>query len=177
VADEIVSALSSMQDLVDTTISSVRTIATQLRPEVLDAFGLVTAIRWHANEFQRRTEIECEVNASEEHIALSPEARIALFRITQEAMTNVARHALANRIEIGISKDDDIVELSIRDNGRGVDLAELISSNSLGVMGMRERAAMIDGTFDIQAAANAGTLIRVRAPIADGGAAPAGAPA
>ncbi|MGB5346477.1 MAG: PAS domain S-box protein [Woeseia sp.] len=177
VADEIVSALSSMQDLVDATIRSVRTIATQLRPEVLDAFGLVTAIRWHANEFQRRTEIECEVNASEEHIALSPEARIALFRITQEAMTNVARHALAKRIEIGISQGDDIVELSIRDNGRGVDLAELISSNSLGVMGMRERAAMIDGTFDIRAAANGGTLIRVRAPLTDVGAAPAGTPA
>lgn len=164
-AGDIVQALESMQKLVDTTIKSVRTIATQLRPEVLDAFGLVAAIRWHASEFERRTEIACSVDADEDLLALTPDTRIALFRITQEAMTNVARHAAASQISIKVARHDHNIVLVIKDNGRGVDIKQLVATTSLGVMGMRERATMIGGQFQIRRDQGSGTVIEVQAPL------------
>ncbi|MGB5354649.1 MAG: PAS domain S-box protein [Woeseia sp.] len=164
-APEIVAALKSMEKLVDSTIKSVRLIATQLRPEVLDAFGLIPAIQWHASEFERRTEIKCTVDAPAVTPLLSADSRISLFRITQEAMTNVARHANASQIMITIALRDRSIVLTIADDGDGFDPQQLETATSLGVLGMRERATMIGGTFAISCEPGRGTCVQVQAPL------------
>ncbi len=168
--DEAIRAsLRSMERLVDSTIDSVRSIATQLRPEVLDAFGLVPAIEWHAGEFEKRTQIRCVLRASGEQPELSADTRTALFRIAQEAMTNAARHAGADRIDVLIRAQPDGIYLSIADNGRGVTDEELLQSSSLGVLGMRERATMVGASFEIRGEPGDGTVVRVHLPVdADG---------
>ncbi|NNE61627.1 MAG: PAS domain S-box protein [Woeseia sp.] len=165
-ANDFGAALQSMATLVDSTIMSVRNIATQLRPEGLDAFGLVPAIQWHADEFSRRTKIACEVKAPAREPKLTEDVRIALFRITQEAMTNIARHANASFIDVTVADLGEIIELTVTDDGRGVEFDELASTKSLGVMGMRERATMVGGTFEISGKRDRGTTVRVRLPIA-----------
>jgi signal transduction histidine kinase len=173
---QIVESLQSIEELVDSTIDSVRRIARQLRPDVLDAAGLVPALEWQAEEFQQRTSIECVVDATEEKPELRPDIRTTLFRVSQEAMTNAARHANADRIEIRLRQTDDYVDLVISDNGCGIDPANLESTRSLGVLGMRERSAMLGGSFDIRANPDRGTAVSVRLPLhgrpAEGNSAP-----
>lgn len=166
---EIRRTLESMEQLVDATISSVRTIAMHLRPELLDSFGLIPAIEWHATEFEQRTKIHCIVEGR--NVELAPDVRSALFRIVQEAMTNVARHAGADNVQISIRRDGEHVELSIADDGRGVTEAELEGSGSLGVLGMRERAAMVGGSVEIHGEPGRGTVVTVRltVPVHDAG--------
>ncbi len=165
---QISAALKSMVELVDSTIASVRHIAQQLRPEILDAVGLVAALEWHAEEFQQRTSIQCAVLAKMKQSELSPAIRTTLFRITQEAMTNVARHAKAENIEIKLNQTATQVELNVSDDGIGIDPAGLESSHSLGVLGMRERAVMVAGTFTIRANSDRGTSVIVRLPLSSG---------
>lgn len=151
---------------IDSTIQMVRRIATELRPGVLDHLGLGAALEWQANEFQNRTGIKCDVHANLGDIALPPDINTTLFRIFQETLTNVIRHAGATRVSVYLKQEGRDIILEVRDNGRGISRGEMQNSRSLGLLGMRERAALLGGGFKIgRTAGGKGTLVNVTIPL------------
>jgi signal transduction histidine kinase len=148
----------------DTMIKTVRRIATELRPGVLDTLGLAASIEWQAREFQQRMGIACSIDVTEQPLPLSSAQATALFRILQEALTNVARHAQAQQVRIRLTALDEGLTLQVQDDGRGINEAQRAGGHSLGLLGMRERAALLGGTFDIRAASGKGTLVTVSLP-------------
>ena len=150
--------------LLDEAIHSVRRIATDLRPGVLDDLGLVAAIEWAVEEFQNRTGIESSVSLPEGDLTLDAENATALFRILQEALTNVARHAHATRVTVRLAQEHGDLSLEVRDNGGGFREEQLAGGRSLGVLGMRERAILLGGEFSIGGTPENGTTVRVRLP-------------
>jgi PAS domain S-box-containing protein len=157
-------ASESVVKLVDETIQSVRRIATELRPAILDAGGLVAAIQWAAGEFATRTGTKCQLDLPHEDIAIDQERATALFRIFQETLTNVARHANATEVNVRLAKEDGNLTLEVHDSGKGVSEAQLSAASSLGILGMRERALLLGGELTITGAAGEGTTVRVRIP-------------
>jgi len=156
--------LKSMFRRVDTTIQSVRRISSALRPQVLDDVGLIATLKWQANEFQVRTGIRCNVELPTEELALDRARSTAAFRILQEALANVARHAGATRVDISLRAHIDHFILKIADNGRGVSEAELRSPKSLGLLGIRERAFLLGGSVDIESKVGKGTTVTLSIP-------------
>lgn len=157
--------LESMQKVVATALASVRRIATELRPDVLDALGLAAALEWHAAEFTRHTGILCAVSLPGATIDLAPERATALFRIFQETLTNVARHSGARAVHALLTSSAGIVELTVADDGRGMPPGAARGGvASLGLLGMRERAAMLGGETHIESSPGRGTTVRVRLP-------------
>lgn len=154
----------SVLRLLDEAIQSVRRIATELRPGVLDDLGLVAALEWAAKEFQARTATRCHLSVPDEDIAVDPDRATALFRIFQETLTNVARHANATRVDAQLVKENGDLVLEIHDNGRGIDEDQLSASSSLGIVGMRERALLLGGNLVIRGAPDKGTTVTVRIP-------------
>ena len=157
--------IGEMVGLVDTTINTVRRISTELRPGVLDDLGLVAAIEWHTQQFQANTGIHCKCEALADHVDLDREQATVIFRIVQEAMTNVLRHSRATRVDVIIEEEDGELVVEIRDNGRGITESEKIGTRTLGLLGMRERARSIDGTIDITGIKEKGTKLIVRIPL------------
>jgi signal transduction histidine kinase len=157
-----------MSDLVDTTIQGVRRIATELRPGVLDDLGLVPAMEWQLQEFQRRSGIRCKFIPSLEEVALGAEETTVLFRILQEALTNVARHASATRVEVSLDEEQGYVRLRVQDNGRGITDSEVNGSRSFGLMGMRERVKLRSGDFYIEGTPGQGTTVVIKLPLIKG---------
>lgn len=157
----------AMSELLDRTVKTVRKIASELRPGVLDDLGLVPAIEWQARDWQARTGIECQVSASLEGVTVSPERSTALFRIFQEVLTNVARHAQATRVRARISADDGWLVMEVQDNGRGITEEDQCRTRSFGMLGMRERATLLGGKFVVTGEPGAGTAVRVRIPLAE----------
>jgi PAS domain S-box-containing protein len=156
--------LHELVKLTDLAIGSIRRIASELRPSVLDDLGLAAAIEWQAQQFQTRTGIDCHCDSSLETSGLSDEKSTAAFRILQEALTNVLRHAQATRVDIRVSEETGYFVLSIRDNGRGITEAEKSEQGSLGILGMRERAHLVGGEIDIKGVEGQGTEVIVRVP-------------
>jgi PAS domain S-box-containing protein len=156
--------VQSMSQLVDTTIETVRKIATELRPGVLDDLGLIAAIEWQAQEFQIRTGVKCKLNVVPESMVLDPARSTAIFRILQEALTNVARHAQANKINIHLARRNGDVVLKVTDNGKGIREDQMSNPKSLGLLGMRERALLWGGGVEIRGMKNRGTTVIVRIP-------------
>lgn len=154
----------TMSAHIDSTIQTVRRISTELRPGILDDLGLVAALEWQAGEFQKRTGIKCEVMSELPEALLEEELNTAFFRIFQESLTNVVRHAEATKVEVRLWERDGNLWMEIRDNGRGISEAELSNTKSIGVLGMRERAALLGGELAISGAAGEGTTVRVRIP-------------
>ena len=152
---------------VDEAIQSVRKISTELRPGILDDLGLVAAIEWAAEEFQARTGMECHVSVSMAGIEMAPERATGVFRIFQETLTNVARHANATRVDVGLTHEKGDLILEVHDNGKGVSEEQLSASGSLGILGMRERAVLLGGELTISEETGKGTTVRVRMPQAD----------
>jgi PAS domain S-box-containing protein len=159
---------ASMLRLADSTVESVRRIAAKLRPGLLDDFGLVAAIEWHAQEFEQRTGVSCRVTSELDETILSPEQATALFRIVQEALTNVARHAAATTVQVRIMQDGNQLLLSVEDNGRGIGEEILSSARSLGVIGMRERATLLGGELQVTDSRDGGTRVVARVPVGSG---------
>jgi PAS domain S-box-containing protein len=155
---------ASMGNLIDETVVVVRRIATELRPGLLDHLGLVAAIEWHAQEFTRRTDIICELELEEIQPAVEAGLATQLFRIIQEALTNIARHAQATQLKIMLRTDKQTITLCIEDNGRGIQQNEMNNSTSLGLLGIRERALAYGGQFQIQGRSGKGTRLEVRIP-------------
>jgi signal transduction histidine kinase len=156
--------VKSMSRLIDSTIHSVRRIASGLRPEALDAFGLAAAINWQALEFQKRSGVRCTIQLPTDGPEPDPERATALFRIFQELLTNVARHSNATRVEIQLQVTASSLALEVRDNGRGITARETENSRSLGILGMRERALQFEGNVEIEGMPGKGTRVRVAIP-------------
>lgn len=162
--EEAAGRMKSMFRLVDATIQSVRRISSALRPQVLDDVGLIGTLKWQAREFQVRTGIRCKVDLPAEDLALDPAQSTAAFRILQEALANVARHAGATRVDISLRVDTDHFILKIVDNGRGVSEADLRNPKSLGLLGIRERAFLLGGKVDIEGKGGKGTMVSLSIP-------------
>jgi len=165
----------SMARLIDSTVQTVRKIATGLRPEMLDDMGLIAAVAWQAKEFQKRTGIRCRTK-------LPPESKIDLeisttaFRIFQEILTNVARHARATRVDIDLELTPEALRLEVVDNGVGIPSSDLNGRKSLGLLGMRERALLFGGEVSIMGTPGQGTRVSVSIPIRSRDGAAAGTP-
>jgi signal transduction histidine kinase len=145
IKQSILDKMVTMGKMLDETANLMRRLCTELRPGVLDDLGLTAAIEWQAREYQSRTGIVCEVRHELGEFEADPERSTALFRIFQEILTNVARHA--------------------KDNGRGIKKSELAGAKSLGLLGMRERALILGGEMEIRGASGKGTTVRVRVPL------------
>ena len=156
--------LQAMSQLLDTTVQSVRKIASELRPAVLDSLGLLAAIEWQAEEFQRRTGIRCECFLTAEEVQLDRHGATAVFRILQESLTNVMRHANATRVSITFEQEAGYYLMEIKDDGGGIQADDLDKSDSLGVLGMKERAHLFGGSVSIHGEPGKGTTVAVEIP-------------
>lgn len=148
---------------IDRIINSVRRIASGLRPEVLDEIGLSAAVEWQAREFSRRTGIRCAVHVDPAFVDPDKERSTAVFRILQELLTNVARHANATRVGVWLS-DGEVIHLKVEDNGRGIDSRKFEHPRSLGFLGLRERVLAFDGTIEVEGREGQGTTASVAIP-------------
>lgn len=157
--------LTSILELVDDTIHALRRIATELRPGVLDTLGLNAAIEWQAQEFSNRTGIDCEISEKTNYQVDDRNCESALFRIFQEALTNVARHAEATKVKISLSRQNGSLILQVRDNGRGITEKEIKDPHSIGLLGMRERAHVFGGEVSVSGSPGKGTTVTASIPL------------
>jgi PAS domain S-box-containing protein len=158
--------IRGMLALIDSTVNVVRRISSELRPSILDDLGLGAAIEWQAQQFQARTGITCRCDCSIEAAHLDNEKSTAIFRIFQEALTNVLRHSRATIMDITLEEDGSEFVLTMNDNGRGITESQKSGVLALGLLGMRERAHLIGGKIEITGVEGRGTRIILRVPIA-----------
>ena len=158
--------VSDMVTAADTAIRSVQKIATKLRPAVLDSLGLCAAVEWLARDFQTRSGIEHRASVPEGELPVGPDTATAAFRILQESLTNVLRHANATRVDIVLRQDGDRLVLRVQDNGTGLPPETVNDPLSIGLVGMRERALLLGGELTIQSQPGGGTAVEVRLPLA-----------
>lgn len=151
--------------LLDQTVAAIRRIAAELRPSSLDDFGLVPAIENELAVFQQRTGLTCDLSCRPENIEIGRERATTLFRVLQEALTNVIRHADATRVEVRVRRSAGEMLLSVHDDGRGISDEALHSTSSLGLIGMRERVRQAGGTVGIEGIAQRGTILTVHIPL------------
>ena len=157
--------LDSMGAVIDTTLPVLHRVCTDLRPVILDDFGLAAAIQWQTNDFQSRTGIACKVILDSEAEKLTSDEATALFRICQETLTNVLRHAAATEIRVRLWEEDGQVKLEITDNGKGITDTEINRPTSLGLIGMRERVYGLNGTIQFSRIQGKGTRVTVAVPV------------
>lgn len=161
--------VESMSKLVDNAIQQVKGIVVKLRPSVLDDLGLAAALEWQASEFQDRTGIACRAHISPRDVAVDPAVATALFRIAQEALTNVARHAEATEVRIRLWRKAGKLFLQVKDNGKGISKEKLADPGSLGLLGMRERLLTWNGELKIRGIKGRGTTVTAIVPLEQGG--------
>lgn len=152
----------------NSTVHSVQRISSELRPSMLDDLGLAAAIESEARAFEERTGIECEVSLPDEMLQIDSVVATTVYRIIQEALTNVARHSNAARVELRIRVRSAEVLLEVRDDGRGITSQEVGSGRSLGLIGIRERAAIVGGSTRFEGVEGRGTIVSVRIPVSNG---------
>ncbi|MGH7784610.1 MAG: DUF4118 domain-containing protein, partial [Candidatus Binatia bacterium] len=160
--------LNELLKTIDTTVSSIRRIATELRPSVLDDFGLIAAIEWQIQEFERMSGIPCDLRTDVGDGEIDPEISTAVFRIFQEALTNITRHAKASTVEIGLRIKNGDLLLTVVDDGVGLKSEELRNKRSLGILGMMERAKLVGGVVTLDPASDGGTKVELTVPISFG---------
>ncbi len=163
--DTIREKLESMDTLINDTIKTVHNVSEDLRPGILDDFGLAAAIEWQAEEFQKRTGMKCKTSLPPDEFELSKEKSTNLFRIVQESLTNVIRHAEATSVEINLRLKDGVLWLEIMDNGKGIPPKALSDPTSFGLIGIRERVHSLVGEVDIAGTPQGGTRIIVSIPV------------
>ena len=156
--------LISMISLIDGTVKTVRRIASDLRPGILDDLGLVAALEWQSNEFEKRTAIKVVFNAEVNEVDLPQKCSIAVFRIYQEVLTNVARHAHATVVETSVTMQDKLFSLTVKDDGKGFDVDAVKTKNTLGLIGINERVSMLNGEMILDSNLERGTMITIRIP-------------
>ena len=160
--------LTELSNLIDTTIVSVRRISTELRPAILDDFGLIAAIEWQAREFERKTDVPCLLKSDVEELDLDTESTTAVFRIFQETLTNITRHANASCVRVNLQMFGEEFLMRVEDNGKGIDFNKIKNGSSLGVLGMRERTRLIGGKLDIFEGDKGGTTVELIFPLTAG---------
>ncbi len=153
----------SMVRLIDTTITKTRWISTVLRPICLDELGLPDTVRWLIEEFQEMTGMSCTANIGK-RIKADKQVSTAIYRVLQEVLTNTVRHSKATEVNISLTQRENRIELRIKDNGVGISRSKTSSPHSFGIIGMRERAQSLGGTFSISGKKNEGTLVSVSIP-------------
>lgn len=157
--------IARINTAVDQTIEVVQELSSELRLGQLDVLGLTAAIEWQLKEFSRRSKIPCNVTRLDEIANLSDARNTAVFRILQEALTNIVRHAGATEVEVSLQSGPSQLVLKVRDNGRGITAAELNDRKAIGLLGMRERAQIVGGDFKIMGRAGVGTTVLVTIPL------------
>jgi two-component system, NarL family, sensor histidine kinase UhpB len=159
--------IQAMDSSIDQAIKTVKRLCTELRPGILDDLGLEAALEWLTSQFRRRTGVICELRVEPEDIALTGDRATAVFRIVQEALTNVARHAKATRVGVSLEGQDEDLVLTVWDDGVGLAPGRGDAPDSFGLMGIRERARALGGGAEIGNRAEAGVQLRVRMPWED----------
>jgi PAS domain S-box-containing protein len=157
--------VNSATQLVDGMIVTLRRIASDLRPRTLDDLGLSAALEWQAQEFESRTGIRCRITLPKEPLELDAERSTAIFRIFQESLTNVARHAHATRVDARLERVSNDLFFEVHDNGKGFDAGDIKARNSLGLVGMQERAHLLNGELKLESVPGAGTSLALRIPL------------
>ncbi len=161
----LIEKIGAMLKLVDSTIRTVKRISSDLRPVVLDDLGLVAAVEWQAEEFQKRTGIGCEVHFEPEEVVLDKAVSTTVFRILQEALTNVIRHAEATRVKVSLVVKEGRIVLTVEDNGKGITAEQKNDPHSFGLIGIRERVLFIGGEAEIKGARDEGTVVTISIPL------------
>jgi signal transduction histidine kinase len=164
---ELLERAEGMAAAIDSTLRAMRRLATELRPSVLDELGLFDALEWQLQEFQARTDIVCTHRFQIRSAPLDAARSTDVFRVLQEALTNVARHAGATRVDLAVMCEDSRFVLELRDNGRGIETRAPGDRQTIGLVGMRERVARWGGRLDIHTAQGEGTTLRVELPVAE----------
>jgi signal transduction histidine kinase len=154
--------------MAETAIQSVQRIATDLRPAVLDNLGLVEALQEEAHRFELRSGVSCELKLPEERLSITAETSTAIFRVFQESLTNVARHAEATAVRISLETHDGQVLLQLEDNGKGIGVEAVGDPRSLGLLGMTERASALGGHVAIAPVIPHGTRVTLQLPLKAG---------
>src|SRR3989339_76698 len=163
--EEITAQLVQIEKMVDRLIITVKNIATELRPDILDHLGLIAALEWHAKEFENRHKVRCVFNSNIGKIELEKEKSTAVFRIFQEALTNVARHSGASQVTAKIQLLKDKLLLEVEDNGKGISNEQLFNISSIGITGMKERAKFLGGKVFIDGQEGKGTRVFIEMPL------------
>jgi signal transduction histidine kinase len=161
---ELTEKAAYVESLVDRTIETVHRIAGDLRPGILD-FGLVAALEWQAREFEKQLGIPCEFTSNKAEIDLDLDQATALFRIFQEALTNIAKHAKASMVNVQLVHTHHYVRLEIIDNGRGIKAADRAKPKSFGIRGMVERSVAMGGSLSVSTAPRGGTVVAINVPL------------
>lgn len=157
--------LNELKTMVGSTINSVRKLSNNLKPRVLDDLGLIEAFQWQCQEFEKYSGYTVKSNCSQTKIELAPEKRLALFRIFQESLTNIMRYAQGNEVVVNLTIQNKKLELRIEDNGKGFNTAILKKTKSLGIIGMKERALMLEGTLSVESEPGKGTRVNLTVPL------------
>ena len=155
---------TAVMSLADSTIDTVRRLSAELRPAVLDDLGLPAAVEWVVEDYHRRSGIDVTLQMEADTTAVSRDLATAVFRILQEALTNVARHAAARHVEVRLVQEDHALILEVRDDGRGIAADPIQKATALGLLGMRERAAGAGGELSLFGTPGQGTVVRARFP-------------
>ncbi|HEU5289565.1 MAG TPA: response regulator [Cyclobacteriaceae bacterium] len=163
--DAVDTEFQSIINLVENATESIRRISSGLRPEILEELGIVEAIRWLCLDFETRNNVSCNACIEVDSLDIDLNSSIALYRMVQEALTNIARHAKATQADVNLSISNATLVLSIQDNGVGISSEDISSSNSLGIIGLRERARFLNGRFTISGRKGKGTKISITVPI------------
>jgi len=163
--EQFLKKIKSMSDLIDDTINTVQKISAELRPRLLDDLGLVPAIEWYTEDFRERTRIDCQADLDFDGLELDPDFSTAIFRVFQEAMTNIARHAQAAKVNIRLKRINGNLEIQISDNGKGIKKEDIYSPNSLGLIGIRERIRPFNGELKLYTPKTGGTILSISLPI------------
>jgi two-component system, NarL family, sensor histidine kinase UhpB len=163
-SEQATARVAALAEMIKETVQTVRRISSELRPSILDDLGLAAGLEWLGRDFETRTGLRCAVSVPN-NIEISPERGIAVFRMCQEALTNVARHANATHVSIDLVEADGQLTLEVRDNGRGISPQELQGHASFGLLGMRERATLLGGTATITGQPGKGTSVEVQVPV------------
>lgn len=164
--EDIDQKLEDLLGLIDSTVKTVRRISSELRPSLLDDMGLVPAMEWHLKEFEKRVLVKTKFKSFSDDINLPNTVKTGLFRIFQESLTNVARHADAKKVDVNIENENGNIVLCIKDDGKGIDLEKAKAKKTLGILGMQERIYMMGGNYKIKSNPGKGTKIIVSVPYA-----------
>ncbi|HMU11257.1 MAG TPA: sensor histidine kinase, partial [Ferruginibacter sp.] len=157
--------LKNVISLLDGGNQSIRRILNELRPVILDDYGLLEALKWQAQQFTSNTGIPVIIKTTETQIKIAEEIATCVFRVFQEALTNITRYAKAGKVAVSLDIDDENILLNIEDNGSGFDMALTKTKKSFGILGMKERVVSLNGNFDLDSAVGKGTRIRISLPL------------
>lgn len=177
--DDVRRRTAELRDMASETLEAIHQLAVELRPAALDELGLVPALRAYVREYQAKSGIAVKFTVGGAHDRVPPQAEVALYRVVQEALTNVAKHAHATSVEVELQQGEGWLGVTVRDNGCGFPVEEVLASpdGGLGLFGMRERMLLIGGEWNIESRVGEGTVVRVRSPLASPPVAPVLSPA